>query len=83
MSLLIIISVLNCRDKRVKINIEDYTIENVEDGEKGRLPGSVNGQQIIIKNCKDAQIYVFDHMNTVTIDDCTNCKIILGPVKGR
>ena len=72
-----------CRDKRDAVNLKDYTIENTEGGEVWRLPGSVNGQQFVIQNCKNSSIYVFDHINTVTIDDCINCKIILAAVTGR
>jgi len=69
-------------DRKEKIDPKDFTIENLENGESGRLPGKVNGQQFIIQNCKHSNIYVFDHINTITIDDCQNCKLFLGPVKG-
>ena len=49
--------------------------------ESGRLPGSVSGEQFIIRNCDDSAIFVFDNTNCVTVDDCKNCKIFLGPVK--
>ncbi|KAB0338923.1 hypothetical protein FD755_025108 [Muntiacus reevesi] len=48
----------------------------------GRLPGKVAGQQFLIQDCENCNIYIFDHSATVTIDDCTNCVIFLGPVKG-
>ena len=63
--------------------MKDFTIENTEDGEVWKLPGSVNGQQFVIQNCKNTCIYIFDNANTVTVDDCINCKIILAAVKGR
>ena len=31
---------------------------------------------------QDSSIFVFDHLATVTVDDCTNCRIFLGPIKG-
>ncbi|XP_041367232.1 protein XRP2-like [Gigantopelta aegis] len=68
-------------DHREKKNIKDYTIENLDNETAGRLPGSVGGEQFIIKNCKDSSIYVFDHSATISIDDCVNCNIFLGPVK--
>lgn len=70
-------------DKRREIDAKDYTIEDVKATVVGRTPGTVNGQQIIIQNCEDSSIYVLDHLNTVIIDDCVNCNIILGPTKGR
>ncbi|KAJ9591481.1 hypothetical protein L9F63_001967, partial [Diploptera punctata] len=69
-------------DKRDAVNLKDYTIENTESGAVWKMPGSVNGQQFIIQNCKNTSIYIFDHVNTVTIDDCINCKIIISAVKG-
>jgi protein XRP2 len=71
------------RDKRNAVNLKDYTVENTENGEVLKIPGSVNGQQFVIQNCKNTCIYVLDHANTVTVDDCMNCKIILAAVKGR
>ena len=55
------------------------------DGQKGgeviRKPGSIAGQQFQLKNSSDCNVYLYDWSNTVTIDDCKNCKIFLGPVK--
>ncbi|KAK7070327.1 Protein Xrp2, partial [Halocaridina rubra] len=70
------------RDKREKVNPADFTIENISNQEIGRLPGSINGQQFIIQNCQASQIYLFDHINTITVDDCSNCIIFIGPTTG-
>jgi hypothetical protein len=32
--------------------------------------------------CKDCNIYVLDHLDSVTIDDCVDCRIVIGPTKG-
>ncbi len=37
----------------------------------------------MIRNCEGANIYLFDHINTLTIDDCKDCKIFVGPTKVR
>ena len=60
-----------------------YKLYNLRlvDGETGRKPGSISGQQFQIKNCNNSHIYLFDWSNTVTVDDCINCKIFIGPVK--
>ena len=39
------------------------------------------GEQFVIQNCENSNIYLFDHINTVTIDDCKNCKMFIGPTK--
>ena len=39
------------------------------------------GEQMIVRNCENCCIYLFDHTNTVTIDDCKNCKVFVGPTQ--
>ena len=36
---------------------------------------------MIVRNCENCCIYLFDHTNTVTIDDCKNCKMFIGPTQ--
>ncbi|XP_059097901.1 protein XRP2-like [Tigriopus californicus] len=66
---------------RAQKDISKYIIENIHQGEVGRMPGDVNGEQIVIRNCENANIYIFDHTNTVSIDDCRKCEIFIGPTK--
>ncbi|KAG7173772.1 protein XRP2-like [Homarus americanus] len=69
-------------DKKEKVNPADFTIENISNREIGRLPGTISGQQFIIQNCQASQIYLFDHINTITVDDCSDCIIFVGPTTG-
>lgn len=69
-------------DQREKVDPKDYMFSGLKDETVGRLPGKVAGQQFLIQDCENCNIYIFDHSATVTIDDCTNCIIFLGPVKG-
>lgn len=69
-------------DQREKVDLKDYMFSGLKDVTVGRLPGKVAGQQFLIQDCENCNIYIFDHSATVTIDDCTNCVIFLGPVKG-
>ncbi|XP_053734736.1 protein XRP2 [Synchiropus splendidus] len=69
-------------DKREKVDPKDYMLTGLKDANVGRLPGKLNGQQFVIQECENCNIYVFDHSATITIDDCVNCRIVLGPVKG-
>ena len=32
---------------------------------------------------QNSNIFVFDHLASVTVDECTNCRIFIGPVKTR
>lgn len=73
----------NFRDSRPKINPNDFIISNLKGEDTCRVSGSVNGQQFVIQNCSNSMIFVLDYIDSINIDDCTNCKIVLGPVKGR
>ncbi|GAB6032776.1 Protein Xrp2, variant 3 [Chamberlinius hualienensis] len=71
------------RDKKQGTkNPKDYTLENLKGEKIIKKPGSIEGEQFIIQNCEECEISVLDYTNSVTIDDCVNCKIILGPIKG-
>ncbi|XP_078494723.1 protein XRP2-like [Ciona intestinalis] len=69
-------------DKREKIDPALYTVEDLNDELVIRDPGSIDGQQFIIQNCKNTRIYLFDHIASITVDDCVDCCIIVGPVMG-
>lgn len=70
-------------DRRRKSNCMDFIIQDVVNDKVHRYPGSVSGQQLIIQNCENSEIFILDFMNSVVVDDCVNCKIVLGAVKGR
>ncbi|XP_066936725.1 protein XRP2-like [Clytia hemisphaerica] len=61
---------------------KDYTISEQDGTVCGRKPGTINGQQFIIENCKNSSIYIYDHSAMVTIDRCENCTIFIAPIKG-
>ncbi|KAJ1626288.1 tubulin binding cofactor C-domain-containing protein [Pavlovales sp. CCMP2436] len=44
-----------------------------------KKPGSVAGQQFVIADCVDCDIFVCDHCEMVTIDRCQRCRIFIGP----
>ncbi|KAJ8247002.1 hypothetical protein GJAV_G00257650 [Gymnothorax javanicus] len=69
-------------DKREKVDPNDYILKGAKDATIGRLPGTLNGQQLVIQDCENCNIFVFDHSATISIDDCVNCRVVLGPVKG-
>ncbi len=71
------------RETREKLDPKDYTVEGLTDCAVGRLPGSVAGQQFIIQECKNSKIYLFDHIGTISVDDCVNCTIFVGPTSSR
>ncbi|XP_053383869.1 protein XRP2-like [Mercenaria mercenaria] len=70
-------------DKRPKLDISNYMYDGLTDQTVGKLPGAINGQQFMVQNCKNCNIYLFDHTSTVTIDDCVDCNFFIGPIKTR
>ena len=58
-----------------------YLIENLNDQTVIKAPGEISGNQFMVRNCQNCCIYLFDHINTVTVDDCKQCKIFIGPTK--
>eukprot|EP00944_MAST-04C_sp_MAST-4C-sp1_P001106 g1106.t1 len=44
-----------------------------------RKPGTLEGTQFIINNCKNCQFWLLDFTSTITIDKCENCKFYIGP----
>lgn len=47
-----------------------------------KAPGSVSGQQFLVEECRDCDVFVLDHCTAVQIDECTNCRIVIGPCTG-
>nr|CAD7430881.1 unnamed protein product [Timema monikensis] len=70
------------RDKRRTVDLHDYTVEGIKDGEVWKMPGSVGGEQLLVQNCCNARIYVLDHINSVNMDNCTNCTVVFSAVRG-
>ena len=73
----------NFRDRRPEVDTNNFIIRNFSNEDLCRLTGAVNGQQLVIQNCSNCMIFILDHIDSINIDDCANCKIVLGPVKGR
>mmetsp|Transcript_20303 Transcript_20303/g.24280 ORF Transcript_20303/g.24280 Transcript_20303/m.24280 type:complete len:355 (+) Transcript_20303:273-1337(+) len=66
-------------DKRPRLDPKDYTWEQLKGETKVKEPGAVAGQQFMIDECEDCNLFLFDHNATVTIDGCKNCTIFIGP----
>ncbi|TGZ57855.1 hypothetical protein CRM22_009821 [Opisthorchis felineus] len=64
-----------------QLDPNDFKISDKTEGVWGRVPGEIGGQQFLIQDCKNASIYLLDHINTITIDDCDNCTILTGPIR--
>ena len=76
------------RDKKPKIVVDQFRLTKIVDQQVHRsllLPkGNQGAQQLIVNGCLRSLMTVSDGFSdSVFIDDCTECKIILSPVKGR
>lgn len=69
-------------DTKPKVDAANYTVVNAKDASIMKPPGSIGGEQFIIRNCQNTSLYILDHLNSVNIDDCTDCVVILGPTQG-
>ncbi|POM75911.1 XRP2-like protein [Phytophthora palmivora] len=59
---------------------EDFIFSNIQTASfLAKLPGSINGQQFLIEECHNCDIFLLDHCTSVQIDACVNCRIVVGP----
>jgi hypothetical protein len=47
-----------------------------------KKPGDVNGIEFCLDGLEDCDVFILDHCSQLTMDDCTNCHIVVGPVDG-
>jgi protein XRP2 len=65
--------------RRQTLKKEDYEIKNFEKQTIIKKPGSINGEQFVIENCKECDIYLCDYSAQIFIDDCDKCNIYIAP----
>lgn len=75
--------IIICRDKRRKLDPSEYTYADLTSSQQIKRPGELNGQQFIIRNCTNTKIFLLDHTSSLTIDDCSDCIFVTGPVANR
>ena len=65
-----------------KLNRNDFIFDSKNGEVLKKLPGQVNGIDFCIMNLTNCSVYIMDYMAQIFIDDCSDCKIFLGPVEG-
>ncbi|KAL4487950.1 hypothetical protein ABPG72_022810 [Tetrahymena utriculariae] len=60
----------------------NYVFRFKEDQVLIKKPGDLDGADFAISNCKNCEIYIFDHIAQIFVDDSQNCKVFIGPTKG-
>ena len=51
-------------------------------GEVVRKPGSVDGKDLVVEDCKDCTVKILDVTAALQIDACENVTFVLGPCAG-
>jgi hypothetical protein len=69
--------------KKATVNRADYQCFNKTNEVFIRHSGDVKGQMIMIDKCVGSIIFLLDHVGSITMDECTDCVLITGPVSSR
>lgn len=66
----------------VEFDIKELSVSNLS-GEIIHRQPAIEGQQFVVENCSDCLVTTTQLADSVFIDDCRHCKIVLGCVRGR
>ena len=69
-------------ENKPKNEIPDCIIENQEKANITKHYTEINGINVKIRKNKKCNIYILDRSSGMFIDECENCKIIIGPIEG-
>jgi protein XRP2 len=64
------------------IDPKDFYIHHQKGATIVRLPGSINGLDLMIEDLDDCTVYILDHSAQITVDYCNNTRFVIGPVDG-
>ena len=64
------------------LNKKDFIFANQDGKELAKLPGQINGQGFQLDGLTDCVVYLMDHLAQIYIDNCKDCRIFIGPIKG-
>lgn len=62
------------------LSIEDFSCVNQQGVSFIKHSGEIMGQQFIVECCDSSNIFLLDHIASITIDSCKSCFIVTGPV---
>jgi protein XRP2 len=68
--------------KRTDLDPKDFIFKDKIAEFLVREPGQIEGQQFIIEDCNESDIFLLDHIGSLTIDNCNKCRIVCGPISG-
>eukprot|EP00743_Colponemidia_sp_Colp-15_P002028 GILK01002202.1.p1 GENE.GILK01002202.1~~GILK01002202.1.p1 ORF type:complete len:371 (+),score=71.20 GILK01002202.1:58-1113(+) len=61
-------------------NPADYVLSKRKGEVIVKEPGSIAGEQFVIEECEDCDIFLCDYSAAISIDYCTGCRFFVGPV---
>eukprot|EP00741_Cyanophora_paradoxa_P004980 tig00000842_g4828.t1 len=65
-----------------KLDPKDFIFSKQKGQTLIKKPGSIDGQQFIIEDLEDCEVYLLDWSAQVSVDCCKNCRFFIGPVEG-
>mmetsp|Transcript_13588 Transcript_13588/g.25470 ORF Transcript_13588/g.25470 Transcript_13588/m.25470 type:complete len:351 (-) Transcript_13588:74-1126(-) len=69
------------QSRKEKLNPADFLVSGRSGETIVKREGSIDGEQFCIENCRDCDIFLFDHLDSSFVDECENCRIFVGPVR--
>ena len=68
--------------KRTDLDPKDFMFCKMNGEALVKAPGKIDGQQFLVEDCEDSDVYLLDHIASMNVDSCKKCRIVTGPVAG-
>lgn len=65
------------------LRVEDFCCSHEEGISFVKHSGEIMGQQFIVESCGSCNVFLLDHIASMTLDNCNSCFFITGPVSSR
>ena len=69
--------------KKAGLDPKDFIFSGKKNETLIKNPSQIDGQQFILEECESCDIFLLDHVGSLTIDYCKDCRIVIGPVSSR
>eukprot|EP01105_Mastigella_eilhardi_P000256 TRINITY_DN1032_c0_g1_i1.p1 TRINITY_DN1032_c0_g1~~TRINITY_DN1032_c0_g1_i1.p1 ORF type:complete len:288 (-),score=63.11 TRINITY_DN1032_c0_g1_i1:274-1137(-) len=70
------------KEEKARPDPSNFYAKNLQHATVCKAPGSLAGQQFVIRDCEDCDIFVCDNSSCVTVDGCVDCRIFFGAIDG-
>ena len=67
---------------RKRLDPKNYRFIKLENQSLTKQPGQINGESFMIDRLINCDVIIADNSAQITMDDCVNTRIVIGPVKG-